>query len=154
MNNFLKNSDVLNAPELAHFVLTNKTERISGREANHKSRLINGIEIDLKIPEKEMKTLMSIKNIEMRSSCEGSEKHGPFFIFRFADEKDKNYINSFCDYMMHNDKTIICKFGIGRSGEYRIIVTGNFLKDSVSKSEYDNWWKNSTKKVVYFCDKL
>ena len=105
----------------------------------------------LRIPEKEMKTLMSLKKIEMRSSCEGSENYGPFFIFRFVDNKDKKFINLFCDYMMYKDSSTLCKFGIGRVGEFRIIVTGNFFKDLVTKTEYNNWWKNVTKKMEHFC---
>jgi len=151
MNNFIKDCDSLNAPELAYFVLHNKIKRIGGREANHIARLINGIEIDLRIPEKEMKILMALKKVEMRSSCEGSENYGPFFIFRFVDNKDKKFINSFCDYMMYKDSSTLSKFGMGRMNEYRIIVTGNFLKDSVTKTEYNNWWKNVTKKMEHFC---
>jgi hypothetical protein len=149
MNNFLKNTENMNAPTFANYARTGVYRNIYGRYAHHDQKPIKGILIDKNIPTKEMLLLMNLTPIEMRSSCEGSDMYGPFFIFRLPG-KDDYYINKLCEFMNYSDKKIVCKFGVGANEEYRIIVTSSFLKDEVKKNEYDEWWKNSVKKLIFF----
>lgn len=142
---FLENSEDLNAPSLAYYARTGKIKNIYGRYAHHDSIMIKGIPIDKNIPKSEMIKLLNNKNIEMRSSCEGSDLYGPFFIFRLPG-KDEEYINNFCKYMNKGEKDIICKYGIGRNGEYRTIVTSSNLFDKMDEN-YISWWKRAIGKL-------
>ena len=158
MKNFLKETTDMNAPTLAYYVRTEKQKFIYGKFYNHPEKIMNDIGIDKEIPTKEMKLLLENKKIEMRSSCQGDELYGPFFIFRMIGQNNnKEYIDKLCQYM--NDtgsyKKIICKFGIGRGqGDYRIIVTSTFTKNEVNDIEYKKWWKISVNKLELILNKL
>jgi len=158
MKNFLKETTDMNAPTLAYYVRTEKQKFIYGKFYNHAEKIMNDIGIDKEIPTKEMKLLLENKKIEMRSSCQGDELYGPFFIFRMIGQNNnKEYIDKLCQHM--NDtgsyKKIICKFGIGRGqGDYRIIVTSTFTKNEVNDIEYKKWWKISVNKLELILNKL
>lgn len=150
MKNFLKGTDMFNSPELAYYVRTGKIIHVPGFYANHQTRKIKGIDIDKNIPKNEMLLLLNNPKIEMRSSCEGSDIYGPFFIFRLVNFHDHEHTNKFCELMNKGVKykKIICRYSIGRTGnEFRIIVTSTFTKDEVDLEECKKWWKITTKKV-------
>ncbi len=158
MTNFLKETTNMNAPTLAYYVRTGEEKFIHGKFYNHPVKMINDISIDKNIPTKEMKDLLSNKKIEMRSSCEGDDLYGPFFIFRMIGENNnKKYIDKLCNYMNNigSYKKIICKFGIGRGeGDYRIIVTSTFTKNEVNNIEYKKWWRISVEKLEILLNSL
>ncbi|MFW6233121.1 MAG: hypothetical protein ACOC3Z_00490 [Nanoarchaeota archaeon] len=152
MNYKLKKSNGMNAPTLAHYAMSGKYRFISGRAMSHPDRKICGTNacamIDKKIPKKPMKTLLSLKEIEMRSSCQGSQYHGPFFIFRPSKLNNDKYCDNLCDKIDDN-KDLIARFGLGRQGQNRIIVT----KTQNSKLKNEEWWKKAVNSVLKFFDK-
>ena len=77
----------------------------------HETKLWNGIEIDIHLNEKWLNELNSIREIEMRASCEGHSKDWVSFIaFRFKNKnKSKKYLNLFVDKMNMYDYTFCVK---------------------------------------------
>jgi hypothetical protein len=154
MNHYLINTDDMNAPSFAFYARTRKKKFISGRGANHPGRIIQGVMIDNLIPTKEMIKLFKCKQIMMRSSCEGTDEYGPFFIFRIPGY-NKTLVNRICSLMnmVGKHQNIICKFGTGSEGEFRVIVTANFTKDEVTDFEYKKWWINAVDNLLIILKK-
>lgn len=145
MNNFLKNTGLYNTPELAYYVRTGKEISVDDYYSKHETREINGIEIDKNIPEDIMLSLLNNSKIEMRYSCEGSDIHGPFLIFRLINFSDHETTNKFCELM--NDENIICKYSDGKEDQFRIIVTSTFTGEEVDLDICNKWWKNINEKI-------
>jgi len=130
----------LNAPEFAYFCLNKKMPNppISGREASHPQMMYRGIGIDKYIPMKALNDLNSIKEIELRSSCQGdSERHLTFVIFRLMN-RDENYAKEVSS-KINKHKHLSCCYNVGQEGLPRIIITANlwYEKDPVL---FKKWW--------------
>ena len=67
-------SKKINAPTMAYITVYKKrpSPPIRGKEAEHRGYLYNGIKIDEHIPKESIIKLNNIKEIELRSSCQGS----------------------------------------------------------------------------------
>jgi len=146
-----------NAPEFIYSILYNTTPpMIRGRSANHPQQVIDNVGIDKDVPEKAIKLLNNISQIEPRSSCQGSDKEHPtFFIFRFTNNPNQKYIKSFCDNLSKNDQ-YKCGFEIGRQGLYRIGITNHLWYSEETKDEFNKWWlllPEEIKRVINVIDK-
>jgi len=137
----------INAPTFAFMCLYGKkpSPPISGRESSHKQKLYRGIGIDKNIPTKALDNLNRIKEIELRSSCEGdSERHPTFVIFRTLNRDPKytkkvvNNINRF--------KDLKCCWDMGNEGLPRIIITAPLWYEK-DPNLFDDWWMELTKKI-------
>lgn len=132
-----------NAPEFIYSILYDKQPpRLRGRTVDHPEKIINGVGIDKSIPTKAIKELNNIPEIEPRASCQGNDEARPtFFIFRFKNNPDENYIERFCQEVNKNQK-YKAGYGTGGEGFYRIGVTGHLWFDGSNKKEFEDWWLN------------
>jgi len=137
----------INAPTFAYICLHGKkpSPSLSGRSAAHPEKIWKGIGVDKKIPTKALNNLDKIKQIELRSSCQGdSDKHPTFLIFRLKNLKTtdtKKLVNK-----LNKVSDIKCCWGIGNEGEPRIIITSDLWYDKDSK-EFIKWWLELPKKI-------
>ena len=136
----------LNAPELAYYTLYDKypeSRLLRGRTHDHPAKYSQHIEIDEGIPDKAFRELLSIKKIEMRSSCQGESEIRPsFVIFRPINQKE-DYVKKFVDNL-NKQKDIKAQYDIGKGGKYRICVT---WKTWYGKKGNENWWLLLPKKI-------
>jgi len=136
----------MNAPEFIYSILYGKSINMRGRTVDHPEKIINGVGIDKAIPTKAINELNKIKEIESRSSCQGSNLEKPtFFIFRFKRNPSKNYIEQFCQKL--KDQGYHCGFDLGREGFYRIGVTGRLWYSGDNKKEFEKWWLELPNKI-------
>lgn len=134
----------INAPTFIYKILYNKLPDffIQGRIL-HKSKLINNISIDKNIPTNTMKLLMSISEIIMRSSCEGSNKDRPSYIIFRPINQEKKFVKLLEDNL-NQQEDIKAKAEIGNGGLYRIGVTHFTWHGNKNNKQ---WWKMLPKKI-------
>lgn len=135
----------LNAPEFAYYTLYGYVPSggIRGRGENHPKKYIDEIEIDRDIPTKAIKELFKIKDIEMRSSCQGSSKERPsFIIFRPQNQKE-SYVKSFVK-KLDKQKNIKASYNLGKKNKFRICITGYTW---AGKDDNEEWWISLSKKI-------
>jgi len=137
-----------NAPEFIYSILyQTDPPMIRGRSANHEQRLVNNVNIDKHIPENAIKLLNNIRQIEPRSSCEGSDKdHPTFFIFRFKKDPREEYVKEFCNKLSKNNQ-YKCGYELGRQGYYRVGVTNKLYYSEENKKEFNRWWLNLPEEI-------
>lgn len=136
----------MNAPEFAYYTLYNKKPKpgqIRGRTGSHYKKKINGIEIDKRIPSKTIKELFKIKEIEMRSSCQGENEERPSYIIFRPINQDEKYVKKLVNNL-NKQKEIKSNYDIGRQGKYRICVT---WKTWSEKEGNEKWWKELPNKI-------
>jgi len=138
-----------NAPEFIYSILyQTDPPMIRGRSANHLQRLINGVNIDNHIPEKAIKLLNNIKEIEPRSSCEGSNnQHPTFFIFRFRKDSREEYVKDFCNKLSKNRK-YKCGYELGRQGYYRVGITNKLYYSKENEKKFNQWWLELPNEII------
>ncbi len=143
----------LNAPEFIYSILhnTNSPPNIKGRTISHPEKIINSISIDKAIPNKAFKDLQLIKQIETRSSCQGSDSiiKPTFLIFRFKEDKPESYIKSFCEKL--KDINYLVGYNLGSEDKYRIGVTSALFYSSDNQAIFDQWWldlPNRIRKII------
>ncbi len=133
-----------NAPTFIYEILHGKKPptQLRGRTVTHKKKIIDGIEIDAGIPTSVIKKLNNIKEIEMRSSCQGeSEERPSFIIFRLNKNIDiKKFVKK-----LNNKKDIKAGFDLGNQGRYRIGVTWWTWYGKKGNTE---WWESLPKKII------
>lgn len=137
----------INAPEFAYICLYGKkpSPPIYGRDCAHPQKLYRGIGIDKHIPTRALNDLNKIKEIELRSSCEGeSDRHPTFLMFRLFN-RDPSYSKKICNNI-NKFKDGKCCFNIGNEGLPRIVVTTRlwFGKDP---KLFNTWWLGLAKKI-------
>lgn len=140
-------SGKINAPTFAFICLYDKNPSppISGRESSHPQQLYKGIGIDKHIPTKALDALNNMKNIELRSSCEGeSDRHPTFVIFRSLN-RDPNYSKKICNNM-NKFKGTKCCYDVGNEGLPRIVVTTRLWYKKDPKL-FNIWWMSLASKI-------
>lgn len=139
-------SNKKNAPTFIYEILYNKEPDrfMGGRDISHDTKRINGIDIDKNIPTDVMKELMNIKEIEMRSSCEGQDGDHPAFIIFRPENQDEEYIKTLV-HNLNKENSLKAGYEKGNKGFYRVGVTWYTWYDG--KLDNKNWWKNLPKKL-------
>lgn len=140
----VKQQSKVNAPTFIYKILYNKLPNffIRGR-TSHESKLINNIPIDKNIPTNIMKLLMTISEITMRSSCEGSDKDRPAYIIFRPINQEKDFVK-ILESNLNQQKDIKAKAEIGNGGLYRVGVT-HFTWHG--KKDNKQWWKTLPEKI-------
>ncbi|MBI9086247.1 MAG: hypothetical protein JEZ11_21790 [Desulfobacterales bacterium] len=93
-----------------------------------------------------MDDLNRIKEIELRSSCEGSGPDNPtFLIFRFKAAPSAEEINQFV-VGMNSIQEIHCGAEVGNTGFYRVGVTTSLWYEK-DKDRFLKWWKELPLKI-------
>ncbi len=139
-----------NAPTFAWETVHNKSYKgfKSGRIPGSKEKLWNGIYIDYNLKEKWLKDLNNIKEIEIRSSCQGHPPKGEwpsFVIFRMIDNSKynvKNIVNK-----LHNGKDTFCKYEIGNNNQIRICVATLYYYGCEENNKWEKWWNTLSDKI-------
>lgn len=132
-----------NAPELAYETVYGRPPKngLRGRAINTVEKRYKDIYIDQHLDEEVFDQLNDIRNVEIRSSCEGHSSDRPaFLIFRVSQNKIKN-IDKIVDNL--HKQGVQAKYEIGNHGRYRICVaTRNWYRENADNREWENWWKN------------
>jgi len=139
-------SGKVNAPTFAYLTLYGRMPNppISGREISHKTKKINGIDIDIHIPTDVIKSLNRISDIETRSSCEGQDdRHPTFLIFRLMNRDEK--VSKIFVQKMKKMKKISCAYDIGQGGLPRICITWSTW---YGNDGFEDWWKKLPFKIT------
>ncbi|MFW6219593.1 MAG: hypothetical protein ACOC33_01990 [bacterium] len=144
---FLENQLNYNAPQFVYNILYNKTPPImGGRDVSHKTNIINNIPIDEKIPKNAMLELFKIKEIELRSSCQGQDKNHPtFVIFRLNKPHNESHVKSIVE-KLNKYPDIKSGYNLGKQNKYRIGVTSDLWYDKDPKT-FEKWWISLPKKI-------
>ena len=144
-----RNSSKFNSPTFIYSVLYGKRPDppLVPRDSsvNHKQYTIDGVAVDKNVPKEAMLKLWDIKEIETRSSCEGSSSIRPTFLVIRTKNRNKVYIQKFCD-KLNKYKDIKCGFDIGNSGEYRIGITTPLWYEK-DKIKFIRWWMSLAEKI-------
>lgn len=136
-----------NAPSFIYEILYGKPKYFSGRSADHKQKLWQGQSVDAHIPENGLDALDRIKEIELRSSCEGSDpEHPTFLIFRFKASPSVEEINQFVA-VMNNIQGIHCGAEVGNMGFYRVGVTTSLWYEKDANG-FLKWWEELPLKIL------
>ena len=135
---FLEN---LNAPELAYKTIYNKELSLRGRiftkEKKYKDFYVDN-DLDIKLLDR----LNNIKNIEIRSTCQGHSKERPTYIIFRTKNQDLNYIKKIIRKLKQCPNTYV-SYDIGMENKYRICVATNTFYSSNNK-QWTEWWNNIT----------
>ena len=105
----------------------------------------NGFNIDIHLEDKWLNDLSSIKEIEMRASCEGHDKDWiSFIVFRVMPNKDNNteYLNSIKNSL--NKGITKCDYEIGQQGRPRFIVAAKLW---YGQPNWEKWWITLTPRI-------
>ena len=128
-----------NAPSFIYEILHGKPKFIPGRVVTHQELIWNGIPIDVHIPTNALDKLNRMREIELRSSCEGSgPEHPTFLIFRLREPKDIKKAENFVR-AMNCFEDIKCGFGAGNMGLFRIGVTTALWYEK-NPEKFNQWW--------------
>jgi hypothetical protein len=134
----------INAPTFAYMTLYGKppTQPIYGRDISHSTKMMGNIEVDEHFDESIISALNKIKNIEIRSTCEGHGANRPtYLIFRPLDQSIENVekiVNKLNQY-----KTIKANYDSGQQNKYRIIVTTkNWYRPNFNNTNWEKWWSD------------
>jgi hypothetical protein len=138
----------INAPSFIYKIVYGKDPDpwIRGRETNHPTKLYNGINIDQQIPTKALNQLNKIKDIEIRSSCQGeNNRHLTFLIFRPKNQNEQ-YVKNLVS-KLNNQENIIAGYDKGNDNHFRIGVTTKLYYSDSNRKEFLEWWVSLPKKI-------
>jgi len=145
----------INAPTFAYLTVYGKYPNppISGREAQHTTKNINGIEWDIHIPDKaiEILTKKDTNCIETRASCEGdSPRHLTFLIFRPISQ-DISTVKKIIKFLKMNGFKYV-SYNIGQQGKYRICVSDHLYYSETNKKRFIRWWIKLAVTLKHMCN--
>ncbi len=131
-----------NAPCVAYeLVYGKKCPHKRGKNPSHGQKLWNNFYVDENLDNKWLIDLNNIKEIEMRSSCEGHDKNWiAFVIFRLRNksiEKNKNKLQQIIINIESSDRLTKCAYDIGRQRRPRIIVAAPIW---FKQPLWEEWW--------------
>lgn len=138
-----------NAPQFIYSILYGEKPPMSmgGRDVSHVTKNVNNIPIDEQIPDRAVKELEKIKEIETRSSCQGQdENHPTFLIIRFSENQPVDTVEDFVNKLNKN-KDIKAGYGTGGRGFYRIGITTDFYYTKEDQDRFEKWWLELPKKI-------
>jgi len=138
-----------NAPCAAYeTVYGKKCPHIMGRyPKSHKTQLWNGILVDGNLNKKWLHDLNQIKQIEMRSSCEGHDENWlSYIIFRLRDSnlEKKPYLDQLVSKIEKTDSITKSAWVIGKQGRPRIVVAA---KTWFGQPDWKNWWDSLASRI-------
>jgi len=115
----------------------------------HYTKTWQGILVDGNLKRKWLSDLANIKQIEMRSSCEGHEENWvSFIIFRLNNpklESNKRYLTRLILNLEKSDKITKASWSIGRGeGRPRIVVAAPIW---VGQPDWEQWWSTLALRV-------
>jgi len=132
----------INAPIMAFHTVYREPSKtmISGREAQHETKNINGVAIDKHIPTEAMQKLMSMTHLfEMRSSCQGdSPRHLTFAIFR-PKNQDEKFVKRLVSIL--NGMSLKASYDRGLGGLYRVCVSDYLWYSPENEGKFRQWWE-------------
>ena len=135
----------LNAPELAHKTVYNKSIPLRGR-IFAKEKKYKDFMVDYQLKDEWLDKINSIKGIEIRSTCAGHNKERvPFIIFRPLNQ-NKNYVEKIVNNLRKCPNTFV-SYDIGRQNLYRICVATNTYYTPNNK-QWEDWWNNIAKYIT------
>lgn len=142
------NPNKVNAPTFIYWVLYDKypPRPLFGRGAAHKEKVINGVGIDKVIPSKAIKKLFKMKEIECRSSCQGSDENMPTFLIIRLRKNTKSNVKRFVSKINKYDD-IKANYDVGNNGQYRIGITNHLWYSPDKKKEFVKWWLELPEKI-------
>jgi len=148
INEFLQ-QDKKNAPMLAWETIHGKPFQgfRRGRLPNTKERNWNGLMVDEKLKDKWLNDLSKIKEITVRSSCQGHPPEGEwpsYIIFRLNDESK---VAQVCK-RLQDKKITFCKAEKGPQGFMRICVATPLYADGPRHKEWEQWWESLSKRII------
>jgi len=128
-----------NAPSFIYKILHGEPKFIPARTIEHQEKIWNGISVDVHIPTDALDKLNRMEEIELRSSCEGSDLEKPtFLIFRLKEPKDINKAENFV-IALNYFEDIKCGFDTGNMGLFRIGVTTPLWYEK-NPEKFNQWW--------------
>jgi hypothetical protein len=131
----------VNAPMFAWKILYNKEPPfIPGRSVSHEQVNWKGIGIDKEIPISALNELDKIKDIELRSSCQGSDEDHPTFVIFRTINQEPEYVKMFVS-KLNKHKDIKAGYDKGMQGRYRIGVTSKLWYD-LNPTKFKKWWND------------
>ena len=112
-------------------------------QSDHK--VWNNLYVDAHLENKWLNDLSSIKEIEMRASCEGHDKNWvSFIVFRVMPDRDNDikYLDKIKNFL--NRGITKCNYEIGQQGRPRIIVAAKLW---YGQPGWKIWWSTLSSKV-------
>ena len=137
------NPNRVNAPTFIHKIINPDSNMfLPGRGANHAQKNISGVPIDKDIPEDSFNKLNGMKQIELRSSCQGGdEDHPTFLIFRSkSNPNDESIAKSITDRINNAKNNLVADYNLGNDNKYRIGVTSKNVWSG--QPGYDEFWND------------
>lgn len=136
------------SPVAAYEIMYNKPapSGMTGQYPNdHKTKNWNGMNIDGHLRDKWINELNSIKQIEVRATCEGhNEQWLSYVAFRVLPNKesDSKYLEKIKKFL--NVGITKCDYQLGQQGRPRFIVVG---KTWYKHSAWKLWWSTISKRI-------
>lgn len=137
-----------NAPTFAWETIHGKPfpGRRPGRAPGTVDREWNGIMVDELLKDEWLLALNNIKEIEMRSSCQGHPPKGEwpsFVIFRFNTKIDHNkFIKAISD-----GRYTFCKIEVGQGGLPRCCVATPLFAKGPNHTLWEKWWSTLADRI-------
>lgn len=135
-----------NAPEFIYRILYGKTSPKFRGKINPELKDYKGIMIDKKLPLSIIDKLNKIKNVEIRSTCQGHSPDRPTYVILRLPGRDKEGVKKFVG-CMNKQKDIKCSYGTGNQGQYRIGITWALYYEQDIK-KFEAWWKDLPNKIL------
>lgn len=145
------NPNKINAPSFIYKILYGDDVDIRGydytdNKVHVKYNYDNETQVDSEIPRQALDDLNSIKEIELRSSCQGyNEKRPTYLIFRPLNQKEE-YVKKLVNNLKQQ-RNLKAGFDIGNNGHFRIGVTTNLYYSDDNKDKFQQWWLDLPKKI-------
>ena len=129
-----------NAPSFIFELVHGRPKTLTGKTEDHRKKEWHGLLVDAHIPEQALEDLSLLKNVEVRSTCEGSSRERPTFcIFRFTHQDWTPFqIEAFVQGM-NAIPDIICGAEVGNQGRMRIGVS-TCLWYTKDPKAFQQWW--------------
>jgi hypothetical protein len=142
------NSSKTNAPTFIYKVLYGRLPEpmISGHDANHPHKNVNGIYIDEKVPDRAFLELQKIPEIITSASCQGEDDRKPTFLIFRPKNQDEAYVKTFVDNL-NKQKDIKAGYDLGNGREYRIGVTAKLFFSEELSNKFTTWWNTLPAKI-------
>lgn len=138
-------SNKINAPTFIYNIAYGKSPSVPLRgQTSHNKKNVLGIPIDTEIPTKPIMDLNKLKQIEMRSSCQGEDSKRPAFIIFRPINQDEEYIKLLIN-KLNKYTDISAGYDKGNMGKFRIGITNKNMYPG--QSGYEDWWKTLPIKI-------
>jgi hypothetical protein len=139
------------APSLAYEVVygklppNNRGGRYPGQAETKKWK---GIEVDKHLKDKWLRDLNNIKNVEIRSSCEGhAEDWITYVVFRLEPYlESKENVEKVAQTLTNYDN-VYSGYDIGQQNRPRIVCAAPLWYNGPDQDKWEKWWDGIAKKI-------